>query len=377
MTHNSDSPSAEAVRPRSAIGRLPVYRAGKAPSTVEGLTSYKLSSNENPLPPIPAVQKVIAEEAAYNRYPDPATVQLRTAIAETFGIDPLDVVPGQGSLGALNQVLSTFAGQEQGQEPDEVIFAWRSFEAYPISVTVAGATPVPIANKPDGSHDFDAMAEAVTERTRVILLCTPNNPTGPAMTHDEVEAFLARVPKDVVVVLDEAYIEFVRLEGAVDGIRLYHEHPNVVVLRTFSKAHGLAGLRVGYSLQGPALRDYVRSAAVTFSVTRMAEAAAAASLEHLGEVEERVEQLVQERNRVVAGLKEIGWRVPETHGNFVWLDFSEGEDDAQEFADAADKAALSVRAFMGEGVRVSIGEEEANTRFLELCRTYPKRPRNS
>lgn len=372
MTHANDS-----VQPRSAIGRLPVYRAGKAPSKVEGLTSYKLSSNENPLPPLPEVAEVIAAETQINRYPDPATVQLRTAIGQAFGIDPDDVCPGAGSLGALNQVLAAFAGQETGQESDEVIFAWRSFEAYPISVTVAGATPVPVANKADGSHDFDAMIEAITERTRVILLCTPNNPTGPAMTHQEVEDFLARVPKNIVVVLDEAYIEFVRLEGAVDGIRLYQEHENVVLLRTFSKAHGLAGLRVGYSVQGPALRDYVRAASVTFAVTRMAEAAAAASLDHLDTVLERVESLVQERNRVVAALKEIGWWIPETHANFVWLDFSEGENDAADFAAAADAVALSVRAFAGEGVRVSIGEVEANTRFIELCRNYPKAPKNS
>ncbi len=362
------------ARSRSVLGRLPEYKAGKAPAQVPGLTSYKLSSNENPLPPLPAVSEAIAAETAVNRYPDPATVQLRQAIAQAFGISAEDIVPGQGSLGALNQILAAFAGQEPGQPADEVIFAWRSFEAYPISVTLAGATPVPVPNAADGSHDFEAMLAAITEQTRVILLCTPNNPTGPAMTHQQVEDFLARVPEDIVVVLDEAYIEFVRLEGAVDGIRLYQEHPNVIVLRTFSKAHGLAGLRVGYSLQGPALTPAVRAAAVPFAVTRMAEAAATVSLARLPEVLERVEQLVQERTRVVEGLKKIGWEVPETHANFVWLDFSGAEQDAAEFAEAASGVALSVRAFPGEGVRVSIGETEANTRFLELCRTYPTAP---
>jgi histidinol-phosphate aminotransferase len=369
------SESVQGVSPRSVIGRLPAYKAGKAPAAVEGLTSYKLSSNENPLPPLPSVMAAIAGQTEINRYPDPATAELRAALGETFGISPEDIVAGQGSLGALNQILAAFAGQEEGQEPDEVIYAWRSFEAYPISVALAGARSVQIPNAPDGSHDFEAMLAAITDRTRVILLCTPNNPTGPAMTHDEVESFLARVPKSVVVVLDEAYIEFVRLEGAVDGIRLYQDHENVIVLRTFSKAHGLAGLRVGYSVQGPALTPAVRAAAVPFSVTRMAEAAAVESLSRLPEVLERVEELVQERDRVVAGLAEIGWSFPDTHANFVWLDYSEGPEDAADFAEAAAGVALSVRAFPGEGVRVSIGEVEANTRFLELCRSYPTPPR--
>ncbi|GAA1349731.1 histidinol-phosphate transaminase [Falsarthrobacter nasiphocae] len=372
MTHNN-----RPVHPRSAIGRLPVYRAGKSPAPVDGLTSYKLSSNENPFPPLPVVLEAIQAESAVNRYPDPATTRLRGAIGAALGVDPEDVVTAAGSLGALSQVLAAFAGQEPEGDADEVVFSWRSFEAYPICVTLAGATPVPVANAADGSHDFDALAAAVTPATRVILLCSPNNPTGPAMTHEQVEAFLARVPEDVVVVLDEAYIEFVRLEGAVDGVRLYQEHPNVVVLRTFSKAHGLAGLRVGYSLQGSALRGYVRAAATTFAVTSMAEAAASTSLEHMEDVLARVDELVEERQRVVAGLKELGWVVPETHANFVWLDYSGGEGDAAEFAAAAEARALSVRAFAGEGVRVSIGEAEANTRFLELCAEYPRAPHGS
>jgi histidinol-phosphate aminotransferase len=218
------------------------------------------------------------------------------------------------------------------------------------------------------------MVAAVTARTKVILLCTPNNPTGPALTAAETEAFIRSVPADVVVVIDEAYQEFVRAEDAVDGIALYRKYPNVVVLRTFSKAHGLAGLRVGYSVSHPELTQYLRVAATPFAVSQIAEKAAMVSLGNFAQVVERVQKLVDERARVTAGLRELGWDVPDAQGNFVWLAL--GSESAA-FADLAGTRALSVRAFPGEGVRVSIGEPEANTRFLELCADYTKAPATS
>ena len=208
----------------------------------------------------------------------------------------------------------------------------------------------------------------------MILLCTPNNPTGPILTTEETERFIKRVPSDVVVVIDEAYQEFVRDEHAVDGIEMYRKYPNVVVLRTFSKAHGLAGLRVGYSVSRPDLTQHLRVAATPFAVSQIAETAAVTSLEHFGEVVERVQSLVDERDRVTAGLRDLGWFVPEAQGNFVWLNLGA---DSTEFAALAGERALSVRAFANEGVRVSIGETEANTRFLELCAIYTKPPRRS
>jgi histidinol-phosphate aminotransferase len=208
----------------------------------------------------------------------------------------------------------------------------------------------------------------------MILLCTPNNPTGPILTTEETEAFIKAVPSDVVVVIDEAYQEFVRAKDAVDGISMYRKYPNVVVLRTFSKAHGLAGLRVGYSVSQPDLTQHLRVTATPFAVSQIAETAAVTSLEHFADVVERVQSLVDERDRVTAGLRELGWFVPEAQGNFVWLNL--GENSA-EFAALAAERALSVRAFGNEGVRVSIGETEANTRFLELCAIYTKPPRRS
>jgi histidinol-phosphate aminotransferase len=362
--------TARGIRPRSVIDRLPRYAAGKPPLAVEGLTSYKLSSNENPLPPLPAVVRAIAEQTDFNRYPDPLSSRLRLALSKFLSVPAEDIVTGAGSLGALNQVLAAFAGQNEDGKADEVIYAWRSFEAYPICVGLSGAESVRIPVTPDGCHDLDAMASAVTARTRVILLCTPNNPTGPILRAEETERFINTVPSDVVVVIDEAYQEFVRDDAAVDGIEMYRKYPNVVVLRTFSKAHGLAGLRVGYSISQPDLTQHLRVAATPFAVSQIAEKAAVTSLQNFDQVVERVQSLVDERDRVTAGLKELGWFVPVAQGNFVWLNLGEHSSD---FAELAGERGLSVRAFGDEGVRVSIGESEANTR----CADYTNPPRRS
>jgi histidinol-phosphate aminotransferase len=366
--------TAAAVQPRPVVGRLPRYAAGKPPAVIEGLQSFKLSSNENPLPPIPAVLEAIHAEQDVNRYPDSLSTRLRNALASFLDVPADDIVTGAGSLGALNQLLATFAGQNEDGKADEVLYAWRSFEAYPICVGLAGAESIRIPLLADGRHDLDAMAAAVTIRTKVILLCTPNNPTGPVLTTEETEAFIKSVPEDVIIVIDEAYQEFVRAEDAVDGIAMYKRYPNVVVLRTFSKAHGLAGLRVGYSVSRPELTQYLRVAATPFAVSSVAEHAAVTSLAHNSEVVERVQSLVDERERVTTALKGLGWNIPDAQGNFVWLDLGE---DSPGFAALAEQQALSVRAFGSEGVRVSIGEKEANSRFLELCAGYTKAPRGS
>lgn len=367
----ANTPHLATVDPRPVIARLPKYAAGKPPAPVQGLESFKLSSNENPLPPIPAVLEAIAAQTAVNRYPDPVATSLRHRLADFLDVPADDIVTGGGSLGALNQLLSAFAGQQDDGTQDEVVYAWRSFEAYPISVGLAGAKSVQVPVAADGRHDLDAMAAAVTDRTKVVLLCTPNNPTGPALRREETIRFIESVPRSVVVVIDEAYQEFVRDEEAVDGIAMYRKYPNVVVLRTFSKAHGLAGLRVGYSISGPEITQHLRVAAVPFAVSTIAEHAAIASLDHFEEVVERVQTLVDERDRVTQGLRDLGWSVPEAQGNFVWLRLGEA---TPEFAALAASQALSVRAFGTEGARVSIGEVEANTRFLELCRTFTKAP---
>ncbi len=355
------------VTPREALRTLPSYAAGKPPVPAEGLTPYKLSSNENPLGPVPAAAEAVAAVDTLHRYPNPTAESLRAAIAQTYGVDAEDVVAGTGSLGALTQIINTFAGTRPDGGQDEVIYAWRSFEAYPIVVRTAGAKDVMVPVTAEGRHDLEAMAAAITGDTRVILLCTPNNPTGPALTHQEAAGFLEKVPEDVVVVIDEAYQEFVRTEDPLDALALYRKHPNVAVLRTFSKAHGLATLRVGYSVAGPEVTRHLRTVAAPFTVSAAGEAAAVASLQHLDQVSARVAELVEERQRVRDALLEAGWQVPEAQGNFLWLPLRERSLD---FAHQAGVQALAVRAFDGEGVRVSIGEREANDRLIALCTVY-------
>lgn len=355
------------ISPRPVLDTLPAYAAGKPPAAVEGLVAYKLASNENPYGPVPAVREAIAAFDAISRYPDPLATLLRERLAEHLDVPAADIVTGAGSLGALTQIINTFAGARADGTQDEVIFPWRSFEAYPIVVRTSGARDVQVPLTEDFRHDLQAMAAAITDRTRVILLCTPNNPTGPILSTEDVEGFLAQVPPHVLVVIDEAYLEFIRDEGAVDGIEMYRRHQNIVVLRTFSKAHGLANLRVGYSVSHPPITQYLRVIATPFAVSSLAERSAVASLDHLDQVMERVDQVVSERERVVQGLQDAGWTVPDTQANFVWLPLGER---TPEFVAAAERQALSVRGFGAEGVRVSIGEVEANTRFLELIRQF-------
>jgi histidinol-phosphate aminotransferase len=250
---------------------------------------------------------------------------------------------------------------------DQVVYAWRSFEAYPIAVTVAGAASVAVPVLPDGRHDLDAMAAAVTDRTRVVLVCTPNNPTGPSVTQTELDAFLAQVPDHVLVVVDEAYLEFVRMADPVDGLATVRTHPNVVSTRTFSKAYGLAGFRVGYAVAPEPVAAAVRACALPFGVSSVAQAAAVASLEREAELLERVEAVVTERTRVADALRGQGWKVPDAQGNFVWLPLG---DRATGFAAAAEEAGIMVRPFAGDGVRVSIGEPAGNDVFLEVAARF-------
>ena len=361
---------------RPVFNTLPSYAAGKPPAPVEGLTQYKLSSNENPLGPVPEVARVLAEFATVHRYPDPLSTALRQKLSARLGVDADDIVTGAGSLGALNQILKTFAGVNADGVQDEVIYAWRSFEAYPILVGIMGARSVQVPNLPDGSHDLDAMVAAITERTRLILVCTPNNPTGPAVTESQIRAFLAKVPAHIPVVIDEAYFEFCAAstvlageEAPLNGLDIYRDYENVIILRTFSKAQGLAGLRVGYSISHPQITQHLRVAVTPFAVTALAEAAAIASIEHEDVVMERVSHLVSERERVTARLRELGYEFPSTYANFVWLPLGERTG---EFVQLMAEHALSVRAFGTEGVRVSIGEVEANDRFLSLCEAFAK-----
>jgi histidinol-phosphate aminotransferase len=349
---------------RAELDGIPTYKPGRPPAA-GGPAAYKLSSNENPYPPLPGVMEtVMATAAGFNRYPDMACTGLMSELADRFGVPVSHLATGTGSVGVAQQLLQATSGPG-----DEVIYAWRSFEAYPIITRISGATPVQVPLTPGEVHDLDAMAGAITDRTRLIFVCNPNNPTGTVVRRAELERFLDRVPSDVLVVLDEAYREFIRDPEVPDGVELYRDRPNVAVLRTFSKAYGLAGLRVGFAVAHEPVADALRKTAVPFGVTQVAQDAAVASLRAEDELLGRVGSLVCERLRVREALVEQGWTVPETQANFVWLRL--GERTA-EFAGLCERAGVMVRPFPGEGARVTIGETEANDIFLRTAELFRK-----
>jgi histidinol-phosphate aminotransferase len=344
------------VNLRPEIVAVPAYRQGRA-APADG---FKLSSNENPFPPLPGVlDAVTAVLCDLNRYPNAGGLDLREKLAERHGVSAGQVHLGNGSVSLLAQLISAAAGAG-----DEVVYSWRSFEAYPGLVTVAGATSVQVPNLQNGAHDLDAMAAAVTDRTRVIIVCTPNNPTGTIVTAAEFERFMSSLPSTLLVLLDEAYAEFVTDEASVDGIPLLSRYPNLVVLRTFSKAYGLAALRVGYAVGPEWVLDAARSAAIPLSVTDVARVAALASIDAEDELMERVARIAMRRDELRAALIEQGWNVPDAQGNFVWLATGEQTAAANEaFFDAG----LTVRAFAPEGIRISVGEAESVEKLLQVA----------
>jgi len=347
------------VHQRATVEQMPAYVQGKSL-----LNAVKLSSNENPYPPLASVTEVVRDAlAGFHLYPDMGAVALRERIAARHGVDPAEVSVGAGSVEVAAQLIAASA-----DEGDEVIFPWRSFEAYPILVTIAGATPVAVPLRADERHDLVAMAAAVTDRTRVIFICTPNNPTGTVVHTDELERFLSRVPSDVLVVVDEAYVHFDTDPESADGLEFFRRYENVAVLHTFSKAYGLAGLRVGYAIAPARVAENLRRVALPFGVSQLAQVAAIASLDAEDELNERVARITRERTRVVAALRDLGWSIAEPFGNFVWLRAGErtGEIDA-----ALREDGVIARAFAGEGLRITIGDSAMNDRFLTAIATVP------
>jgi histidinol-phosphate aminotransferase len=349
---------------RPMLANLPAYVPGR---TVPG--AIKLASNETPYPPLPSVVARIAEAAGdVNRYPDNAAVALTEALAAKYGVDAGQVRVGCGSVSLCTQLVQAVADADE-----EIVYAWRSFEAYPIIAAVSGASSIQVPLTTEHVHDLPAMVERITGKTRLIFVCNPNNPTGTAVGRDELVRFLQAVPADVVVALDEAYREFVTDPDVPDGLGLLADFPNLVVLRTFSKAYGLAGLRVGYAIAAdPAVTAALRQTQVPFAVTTIAQAAALASLEPAAEKEllERVRTIAAERERVLAALLDLDYRVPPSQANFVWLPLG---DATTEWAAGCEDRKVIVRAFAGHGARITIGSVEENNRLLEAARD--QRPR--
>jgi len=349
---------------RSVLDQYATYQPGRRVASPDG-KSHKLASNESPFGPLPSVAKAIAAAASdVNWYPDNNAAALTEAIARRYGVPTTHIALGCGSVGAAQQLLA--AAAEPGTE---VLFAWRSFEAYPILVPLTGADDVRVPLR-DETHDLAAMADAITPRTRVIFVCNPNNPTGTVVHRAELEEFLDRVPGDCLVVLDEAYSDYVRDAGVPDGMDLYRDRPNVAVLRTFSKAHGLAGLRVGFLVGHEPVAAAVRTTMLPFTVNSHEQHTALESLAAEAELQERADLAVKERARVRDELLAQGWAVPPTEANFVWLRLGE---DTQDFAGSCALDGVSIRAFGDEGARISVGTEEANDTFLAVAKAYPRR----
>lgn len=341
------------------MAALPAYVEGK---TVPG--SIKLASNETVGAPLPSVLAAIERAAAgMNRYPDNGYAALRSRLARHVGFAPEQVAAGCGSVSLCQQLIQITA-----DAGDEVIFGWRSFEIYPLQVRTAGAVPVMVPLR-EHTYDLDAMLAAVTDRTRLIFVCNPNNPTSTVVDPDALARFVAAVPPHIVVALDEAYIEYVRAPMLPDSFGLVRDYPNVVVLRTFSKAYGMAGLRVGYAVGDPQIITALGKVYVPFSVSSLAQVGAIAALDAADELLARTDAVVAERNRVAAGLAAAGFTVPPSGANFVWLPLGKRTAD---FVAAAADARIVVRPYGDDataGVRVTVGAPAENDALLRFAQS--------
>jgi histidinol-phosphate aminotransferase len=331
------------------------------PITADGRRPDDLSMNETPYPPLPSIRRLVQDGAAeLNRYPDRQSLALVAALAARLGVPEEAIVVGPGSAGLCQHLIQSF-----GPKPD-VVHAALTFEGFALFVRNAGGRSVAVPMNGYG-HDLPAMAAAVTNETRCVLLCNPNNPTGALLHRDEIEAFLDRIPADIPVVIDEAYREFVTDPEAPEGIDIYRAHENVCVLRTFSKAYGLAALRVGYAVLPPRMAPLARLIGAVFFPGRLSQTAALASLqpEVTGELMQRCDELAASRARLTGQLRDLGLTVAPSEANFLWLPLG---DQAAPFAGRAREAGILVWLVDGEGVRITIGSDAANARLLEFAR---------
>lgn len=345
------------ARLRPELADLPAYTPGR---TVPG--AIKIASNETVDGPLPSVVAAITDAVAgINRYPDNGYLDLRDRLAKHVEFAPENISVGAGSVSLCQQLIQITASVG-----DEVVYGWRSFEIYPLQIRTAGATPVPVPLK-DQTHDLDAMLAAVTDRTRLIFVCNPNNPTSTVVDPAALEAFVAAVRSDILIVIDEAYVEYIRDGLLPDSLGLVRRHPNVVVLRTFSKAYGLAGLRVGYAVADPDIVTALGKAYVPFTATTISQAAAIACLDAADELLARTDTVVAERARVSAALTAMGYELPPSQANFVWLVIP---GRTTEFTNAAADNRLLVRPYGQDGVRVTVAAPHENDAFLAFAKEW-------
>ena len=345
------------ARLRPELADIPAYAPGK---TVPG--AIKIASNETVDGPLPSVRAAIEKATdSINRYPDNGYLELREHLAKHLdngAFAPEQISVGCGSVSLCQQLV-----QITSSVGDEVLFAWRSFEIYPLQVRTAGATPVQVTLT-DHTHDLNAMLAAITDRTRLIFVCNPNNPTSTVVDPDALARFVAAVPPHILIALDEAYVEYIRDDLVPDSFGLVRAHRNVVVLRTFSKAYGLAGLRVGYAVGDPDIITALGKVYVPFSATSLSQAAAIACLDAADELLARTDTVVAERTRVTTALREAGFTLPPSQANFVWLPLA---DRTLDFVQRAADNRLVVRPYGEDGVRVTVAAPHENDAFLEFA----------
>jgi histidinol-phosphate aminotransferase len=342
------------------VNAIPVYPAASTYAFDGELV--KLASNETPFSPHPQVLEAVESQLrTLNRYPDPAKAVLRSRLSDRTGVAPERIAVGNGSCELL---LS--AGEAMLEPGAEVVYAWPSFSIYPHLAAMNGARAITVALNDAQEHDLDAMAREVTAATRMVIVCNPNNPTATALAPAAIDEFVKAIPRNVAVILDEAYIEFDTLQDPDESLDLLKAHPNLIVLRTFSKVYGLCGLRVGYSLGSEEFRLAVDRVRQPFSVNALAQAAATEALNHVDEVERRVEQTAIERLHVESELHERGLETTDSQANFSWV--SLGDRDEDEVVDGLAKQGVIVRAGRALGqegwMRVTYGTRNENDRFL-------------
>ncbi len=347
--------------------QLPGVRAAPAipdlpPLPPAGLP-YRMGLNECPMPlPEPVRDAIVAAISETHRYPDHASTALVDDLASMFGVPPDHIVVGPGLVGLCRSVVHMTACSG-----DEVVIPWPSFDDYLLDAVLYGAVPVRV---PLRRHHIDvaALLDAVTDRTRLVFISSPNNPTGTLLSREELTKLLTAIPPDVVVVLDEAYAEFADL---APGRELYPAHPNLCVLRTFSKAYGLAGLRIGYAVTRPPLAGPLREYVAPFSVSNIAQAAARAALAHRALYADRIARLVAERRGVTAALRTLGWQVVDSQANFLWLPVG---PDSVALGEELASAGISVRSYPDAGIRVTVGTAGENRHLLRTLARHSGYP---
>jgi histidinol-phosphate aminotransferase len=352
------------IKLNNAIAAIPVYPAASTYDFHGPIA--KLASNESPFEPHPSVvEAVTAAARSLNRYPDPSGAALRAKLGEFYDMAPEQIVLGNGSCEIL-----LAAAQVMLEPGAEIVYAWPSFSMYPHLAAMTGATAVQVPLTGDHLHDLTAMAAAVNERTRIVIVCNPNNPTATFIPHAEIEAFVDDLPAGVCVIVDEAYIEFVHGAQRDGLLGLATMRDNVVVTRTFAKVYGLAGLRVGYAFAPPAFKQAVDLVRQPFSVNMVAQAAAAEALNHPHDMAERVSHTQSERAWVEQHVHEMGLHTAQSEANFSWIDLGDRDEDAIVGGLARQGVIVRAgRALGAEGfIRVSYGDRSDNERFIAALR---------